>query len=373
MRGSIEKRGPKRWKARYYGPDGKQRSRTFERKVDAERFLAAQAVSRARGEWIDPSLGKMTVAEWAERWLLTTGRLKPKTRAGYESLVRVHVLPHLGGVPLAHLDSMGVWEWLGQLHAQGLSPSRVRQAYRVLSLLCKAAVESGRISSTPCVGVRLPRIPPGVHIVISEEQVVALAEACTGYSELIYVLAYGGLRWGEAVGLRKRNVDILGARLHVVETLSEVGGHLHSVLPKTYMRRYVALPRFVAEMLGPHCAGDPDERVFTSPRGRALRDSHFRLRVWRPALSRLGDAVPLQMTPHHLRHTCASLLVARGASVKAVQTQLGHASPTITLNTYTHLFVDDLDGLWEGHESPASPDPTPPVTDLDAMRGRNGS
>ena len=70
---------------RYYGPDGRQRSKTFERKTDAERFLAAQQVSQAQGEWIDPNLGKLTVAEWSQKWFPTTAALKPKTRAGYES------------------------------------------------------------------------------------------------------------------------------------------------------------------------------------------------------------------------------------------------------------------------------------------------
>ena len=93
---------------RYYGPDGRQRSKTFERKTDAERFLAAQQVSQAQGEWIDPNLGKLTVAEWSQKWFPTTAALKPKTRAGYESLLRTHILPQLGPVPLSRLEPIDV-------------------------------------------------------------------------------------------------------------------------------------------------------------------------------------------------------------------------------------------------------------------------
>ena len=180
--------------------------------------------------------------------------------------------------------------------ASGLSPSRVRQAYVLLSAICKAAVESGRIGHSPCIGVHLPKPRCKEQLILTPTQVDALAAACKGYEALVYVLAYGGLRWAEAVGLRKGRVDLLRSRVHIVETLSEVGGHLHLVQPKTYARRYAKLPRWVAEMLAPLCAGGPDELVFTAPRGGPLRDSHFRLRVWRPALRALISTVPANMT-----------------------------------------------------------------------------
>ena len=160
----------------------------------------------------------------------------------------------------------------------------------------------------------------------------ALADACGNYREIVYVLAYGGLRWAEAAGLRKGRVDLLRSRLHIVETISEVNGKLHVVPPKSYARRYVKLPRFVTEALAPLCAGDPDELVFTAQRGGPLR-THFRQSVWLPALRSLDGRVPSNLTPHHLRHTCASILIAHGASVKAVQTQLGHSKPMTTVTS----------------------------------------
>jgi integrase len=117
-----------------------------------------------------------------------------------------------------------------------------------------------------------------------------------------------------------------------------------------------------------HGSGDPDELVFNAPLGGPVRQNNFRCRVWLPALDRLEGIVPSDLTPHHLRHTCASLLIQRGATVKEVQTQLGHSTPTVTLNTYTHLFGDDLDALWEPRQSPASPGQVPEVVNLDAKR-----
>jgi hypothetical protein len=88
-------------------------------------------------------------------------------------------------MPLARVEPIAVREWVSGLLASGLSPSRTRQAYVLLSLICKSAVESGRISSSPCVGVHVPRARVKERIIIDEEQIAALADACTGHRELI--------------------------------------------------------------------------------------------------------------------------------------------------------------------------------------------
>jgi integrase len=251
--GSIEKRGRDRWRARYYGPDKKQRSQTFKTESEAQLFLASQTVTKAKGEWVDPSLGKVTVRAWSEKWLATTTTLKPKTRYGYESLLRVHILPYLGNVPLARLEPVLVREWLAGRLATGLSVGRARQAPTTLNLICESALENGRISRSPCRGIRLSRGSTKDLHVLTEEQVALLADACGRYRELIFVLAYGGLRWGEAAGLPKGRVNLLRSRIHVVDTISEVGGRLYEVSTKTDRDRYVKLPRFVSEMLA-RCA-----------------------------------------------------------------------------------------------------------------------
>jgi hypothetical protein len=82
----IERRGPKRWKTRYRGPDGRERSQTFERKVDAENWLTGVEGDKLRQAWIDPSLARTSFEDWTVRWWETTVTLKPKTRSGYEGL-----------------------------------------------------------------------------------------------------------------------------------------------------------------------------------------------------------------------------------------------------------------------------------------------
>lgn len=126
--GSIQKIDrPKPWRARYRGLDGQERFRSFRRKVDAERWLRNELASQDRGEWTDPTAGRVVFEEWVARSL--RGRvLKPKTRAGYEELLRSLILPTFGGLELRHINSVLVREWQADLLEGGLSPARVRQA-----------------------------------------------------------------------------------------------------------------------------------------------------------------------------------------------------------------------------------------------------
>ncbi len=277
-------------------------------------------------------------------------RIKPKTRETYESLLRTHVLPEVGKTPLNKIDPIQVQEWVAELDESGLSNARMRASYQLLSASLKGAVESGYLGRSPCVGVSIPRIPKRQKLYLSESEVELLANAIRfPYSVLVYVLAYGGLRWAEAVGLRRRHCDVLRGRLTIEETLSEVSGVLHRGPTKTYETRTVALPGFVRDVLAEHLDSNTrparDALVFTSPGGDPLRGSNFRRRAWIPALESLEGWVPLGLTPHHLRHTCASLLIRSGAHAKAIQAHLGHSSITVTMDIYGHLFEDDMDEL----------------------------
>lgn len=163
------------------------------------------------------------------------------------------------------------------------------------------------------------------------------------YRVLVLVLAFTGLRWGEAAGLKVKRLDLLGRRVVVAETLSEVNGHLIWGTPKKHQARSVPIPGFLVDMLAEVMHGaSPDDLVFTTWRGRPLRNLNFR----RDVFDRAADDADLSdLTPHELRHTAASLAVSAGANVKALQRMLGHASAAMTLDVYSGLFDDDLDGV----------------------------
>jgi integrase len=382
----IEKRirnGRTTWRTRYRGPDGLERSQTFSRRSDAERFATTVEADKLRGAWVDPSLAQTSFEKWTQRWWDTTVALKPKTRAGYDSLLRTHILPTFATAPLARIQPIDVREWVAELVASGLSGSRVRQSYNVLSAILKAAVASGYLVKSPCVGVKLPQQQRHEMLFLSDAEVARLALSIAApYDTLVYVLTYGGLRWGEAAALRRPRCDLERGRLEVAESVAEINGTFHYGSPKTYARRRVALPAFVRDRLADHLsrveASTPHAFVFTTTNGAPLRLTNFRRRVWIPAVARAGLHEDLRI--HDLRHTCASLMVRHGANIKAVQQQLGHSTPMVTLSTYTHLFEDDMErvmeGLDRGHRealaAPPRPERGPEVVELQEKKVEKG-
>ncbi len=252
---------------------------------------------------------------------------------------------------MSSIDRIMVGSWVRSMVDEGLSPSRIRQAHQCLAAIMEQALDDGLIGRNPVRRVELPRLPQPDHRYLTTEQVSRLAESMPEcrHSTIVYVLAYGGLRWGEMAALRRGRVDVLRRRLDIGEALSDISGRVAFGPTKTYQTRTVHLPSFVSEMLGRHMENVPDDPgalVFTAPQGGPLRYSNFRRSVWDPARGRAGEDLE-DITPHHLRHTCASLMRAAGADVKAIQQQLGHRNASVTLDTYTHLFEGDLDEVME--------------------------
>jgi len=338
---SVQKRPDGKWRARYRDATGKEHARHFDRKVDAERWLAAMKTSLARGEWVDPALSRVTVGDWATRWLESQLQLKPSTRHRYASLLRTQVLPVWERVSLSAVTHTDVGDWVLHMANAGLAPSTVRQAHRVFSLLLALAVRDSRLTRNVAVGVRLPRVVRARKVFLTHAQVGKLAVAAEPHGLIIRVLSYTGLRWGELAALRVRNVNLVRRQLVIAESVTEINGRAVFGTPKTHQRRSVPLPRFLIEPMTAHLDGrHMDDLVFTSPGGEVLRNNNFRRRVFDRAAESVGLA---GLTPHELRHTAASLAVAEGANVKAIQRMLGHASAAMTLDVYADLFEDDLD------------------------------
>jgi integrase len=325
------------------GADGRQRSRSFERKVDAERWLREELAKIDRGLWVDPSAGDVTFAEWSAGWLEGL-HLKPSTRANYESNLRSRILPHFGAIPISRITPGVVRSWVTELRGSGLSAASVRQARQVLHASLEVAVTDGILPRNAVDPVSPPSVRPRRQLFLSEAELANLAEAAEQRQEtmgsLVLLLGWSGLRWGEAAALRTRWVDVDRRRIQVVEAVTEVGGRLEWGTPKTHEGRTVVVPRFVTDALP---SREPDGLVFTAPKGGPLRTSNFRRNVWHPACRASG--MPDGLLVHDLRDTAASLMIASGASIKAVQRALGHASAKMTLDTYGGLFEDDLEDL----------------------------
>jgi integrase len=234
--------------------------------------------------------------------------LNPKTLAGYESLLRARILPRWGDVPLSKVSHAKVVAWVAQMRAGGLSASRTRQAYHLLSAMLDDAVSDGRLARNPAAKVDLPRLPTTERRYLTHGQVAELADGCGPYRTLVLTLAYLGLRWGEATASRVRRVDLLRGRVEIVEAVVDVNGAMNFGTPKSHESRFVSIPRFLRDDLALQVAGKaPDDLVFTSPGGLVLRVQNWRRRCFDQAAAEVGlDG----LVPHELRHTAAGRRVA---------------------------------------------------------------
>lgn len=346
MAGSVQRVDrPSPWRARYRGPDGLEHSRSFSRKVDADRWLRGQLGGVDIGGWVDPRAGDVLYGAWSAGWVAGL-HVAAKTVAGYHSLLRSRVEPVFGASSLGRITSQQVRRWVESMNAEGLSAATVTAARQVLHASLQAAVDDGLIARNPVARVKAPTPRPRRQRFLTADQLDCLAAAAEvrspGAGGLVTLLGWSGLRWGEAAALRVGDVDPGRRRVKVRGAVSEVAGRLVYGDTKTHVARTVILPRFVIEHLPQ--GGDPGALLFTAALGGPLRHSNWSRRVWKPAVA-AAEGIPAGLVIHDLRDTAASLMVASGASVKAVQRALGHASARVTLDVYAGLYEDDLEAL----------------------------
>jgi len=334
-----------KWQVLYRDPATKRErsAGVFNRKVDATRQLRAVEYKLEAGEWIDPTLQATLYADWARTWIETRSDLKRSTFDGYVSLLDNRIIPVFGKARLQDIRAINVEQWVADMASEGLSPSRTRQAYNVLSSSLKAAVRSDMIRSNPADGVKLPRIKDNEMRHLTPAEVESIANRVGDeYEALVYVLAYCAIRAGEAVALRRKNVNIVRSELRIMESATEINGRIEFGATKNRRNRNVTVPKFLmkllAERLENYVANDPDALVFGSPHGGALRLSNFRHRIWYPAIKGT-DLEGLRI--HDLRHTAASVLINQGLHPKIVQQHLGHSSIVVTMDRYGHLYPSD--------------------------------
>jgi integrase len=344
----IEKRGNS-YRVKYDDPKtGRERSRTFTRQGDADRFLTTTKADQIRGTWVDPLLARTPFSVYGAAWRETL-KGEPGTLLNIDGRLRNHVLPFFGSFTLEQIKPSHVRAWMTDMSAQGLAPATVKAAYWTFKSILDTAVIDGYLARTPCVGITLPRDTSHQEMrFLNAEKVSALAGAITpSYNALILTAAYTGLRWGELAALKAGRVHLLKRQIDVWESLAEINGHLHTGPTKTGTRRSVRIPRFLTDVLGEHIGRDtdPDGYVFTSPEGGPLRRNFYR-RHFKPAVIAAGLDPGLRF--HDLRHTCASLLIAQGAHPKQIQEQLGHSTIRLTLDRYSHLLPGLTDSLQEG-------------------------
>ncbi|AQA24338.1 phage integrase family protein [Rhodococcus sp. MTM3W5.2] len=336
----------KRYMVRYRTPEhGQTKKRGFRTKRDAEAFAATVEVEKLTGSYVAPALGRITVGELGADWLARKQTdVKPSSYNSLETAWRIHVAPRWGRTRIADIDLDAVERWITELVRAGKGPTVVIRAYGVLASILDGAVKARRLASNPARGVEnLPRKQRKARVYLTHEQVQALAEESGQHETLVYLLAYCGLRWGEAIALRVEHLDLLRKRLTVVDNAVQVNMQIHVGTPKSHVHRSVPIPPFLVEMLARQCEGQARGDLVFPGRGGGYLLRPVSFTGWFTKAVQRADVPPL--TPHDLRHTAASLAVSAGVNVKALQRMLGHASAAMTLDTYADLFDDDLEAV----------------------------
>lgn len=345
----------KRYMVRYRKPDRTQTmKRGFKTKRDAEAFSATVEVSKLRGEYIDPTLSRATVADLGPDWLDRKRQLKPSSFRPLEIAWRIHVEPAWGKHAISEIRYSDVQAWVTEMTVgdpkdkppkKPKGATTVIRAYGVLAAILDDAVKDRRLLANPTRGVDLPRKKKKPHVFLSHEQVHTLANS-SKYPPLVLVLAYCGLRWGEATALRVQDVNTIRRRFSIEQNAVDVGGKIIVGTPKSHQQRSVPFPDFLTVALGEACKGKHrDDLVFPGPTGTYLRYTDMREEKMSWFASAVKKSGVPRVTPHDLRHTAASFAVSLGGNVKAVQRMLGHSSAAMTLDVYAELFDDDLDGV----------------------------
>lgn len=299
----------------------------------------------------DPA--RYTVAQFLDRWLTDVARpkVRPSTYVSYHQKIRLYIIPALGRHQLAKLTPQQIQAMMNGMGERGLSPRSVQYTRTILRVALNQALKWGMVPKNAAALTNPPRVERPEMQALTPAQGRQFLDAVRGDRlEALYGVALAlGLRQGEALGLRWKDIDLDAGVLHVRSSLQWLSGEAPKLVePKTRQsRRSLPLTPSLASQLRAHRNRQRAERlvagerwqgedwglVFANTLGGPL--SKFTLHgQFKKHLQRAG--LP-DMRFHDLRHSCASLLVAQGVHPRVVMEILGHSTIALTMNTYSHV------------------------------------
>ena len=337
----------------YRDPAGRTRSAGTFGSGRAAHKAARQAEGKVEdGSWIDRRAGRVTFADYVERVWWPSRHLEASTRAGYRSYLDKHFLPYFGAMAMADIRPSTVQGWVTQAVECGLSARSVVKYHVMLHGVFKRAVRDRVIAYSPCADTELPKVVAKKRRILTPEEFDRLLSRIPArFVPLVLTEIATGLRWGELIALRPRQVDFLRRTITVEETIVEVSRKVSPTgermvvkpYPKDDEPRTLRVSAQLLEVLATRIAAlslGRDDLLFPSTEtagGRPLSRNTFRTRVWLPALAAADLGFHVRI--HDLRHAHASWLLAGGADLKSVMDRMGH-SQIQTTQRYLHSLPD---------------------------------
>lgn len=355
MAGQLVPRGPNTWLVRVsLGRDPQSGKRKYHNKTirgtkkDAQRYLNGIMRDLDLGTFVEPS--SMTVNAFLDQWLGTAkGRVRPVTYRDYEGKLQLYVRPAIGALKLSKVSPLDLQGLYASMLARGLSPRTVRYTHAVLANALDQAVKWRLLTHNPAKHVDLPRQQRKEMAALNREEATRFLEAAKG-DRLGFLFSFAlssGMRPGEYLGVQWKDIDLEAGTVVVQRGLVQNKGGWYFAEPKTSRsRRTIHLPHALLPALHQHRKQQLEERmamggdynnhdlVFATSTGNPLSESNLVKRHFKPLLKRAG--LP-DIRLYDLRHTCATLLLLKGTNPKIVSERLGHASITLTLDTYSHV------------------------------------
>lgn len=338
--GSVRQRGSRRWQTTYWHDGRLHSAGTFATKADALAYLSTIETDLRRGAWIDPRAGQINLTTYANEWLERRPDLAVRTRELYRYVLDRHVFPSLGQLTLAGLAPSKIRGWhagIAQNH-----PATAAKAYRLLSTIMRTAVVDGFILTSPCKVDGAGSEHAAERPIATVAEVDALTSAMPERLRLVVLLAtWCQLRRGEILGLRRRDIDLMHATIHIEQsrTFTRDGSSL-TKSPKTAAgRRSLSVPGNVTEEIIHHLdqftGSSPDALIFTMESGAPLTSVTLQ-RAWSKARRTIGRS---DLHLHYLRHTGLTLAAATGATTAELMHRAGHSSASAALR-YQHATKD---------------------------------
>jgi integrase len=333
--GNIAKRANGQWRARYRDDLGKEHAKHFERRVDAQRWLDQVTTSRVTGSYVDPHAGKITFSsffrDWSARQVWAKGTTVSADQAARSTT--------FADLDLSAIRPSHVEQWIATMRKAGLKPSTIKIRYIYVNHAFRAAVQDRLVPNNPADDITLPRTERrevAMKIPTPEQVAKLITAADQEFGTFLALAAFAGLRVGEACAVQVDDIDWMHGKINISRQVQRAGGPSVEVsAPKFGSARTISIPDSLINMLSEQAASSTnvemaDGWLFAGPphQGKITEK-------WRSTSLRAGVA---GFTPHSLRHFYASGLIASGADVVTVQRAMGHSSPSITLNTYSHLW-----------------------------------